>query len=274
MRRGRDRVGQRVTNGVSIAAKRVESGLFNLPGEPVRLGFPPGPVGAERPTTAASNRACRHPSWSRVRSTMIVTARSVPTLDGRRCAHRRRGSSPGRAARSDRPGSWPRPRSRSRPCASPPQDGAQRRHCGVVVGERVERRTRHRPERTTAHPSRTCRGPSSGLSIGSLLASDPEGTDALNPAPPRRPGRSPHPRSDPKSHDSDRLVPRPTTSLTLSAEPVVRHTTDTYGQTLRYLSPLEDPLAGGRGERPDGLCLALAACRAGDTWSRIASPHC
>jgi hypothetical protein len=35
-----------------------------------------------------------------------------------------------------------------------------------------------------------------------------------------------------------------------------------------------DPLAGGRGERLDGLRLALAACQAGDTWSCIASPHC
>src|SRR5215207_9642782 len=37
----------------------------------------------ERPTTASRSRVWRHPSWSRVRSTMIVTARSVPIREGR-----------------------------------------------------------------------------------------------------------------------------------------------------------------------------------------------
>jgi hypothetical protein len=35
------------------------------------------------PPSGALFRACRHCSWSRVRSTMIVNARSVPILDGR-----------------------------------------------------------------------------------------------------------------------------------------------------------------------------------------------
>ena len=45
----RDRVGQLVSDGVGVAAERVQRGLLNLPGEPVRLVVQPPLVGGAGP---------------------------------------------------------------------------------------------------------------------------------------------------------------------------------------------------------------------------------
>jgi hypothetical protein len=62
MRRGRDRVGQRVTNGVRISPKWVQRSLLHAVNEPVGLRFQPGLVdapgaaddGVEQPRVQAS----------------------------------------------------------------------------------------------------------------------------------------------------------------------------------------------------------------------------
>jgi hypothetical protein len=80
----RDRVGQLVTDSAPHSHGTDQRGLFDGGGESVGLVLQPRLVGGsgaaddrvEKPGVEAS-------PWSRVRSTMIVTARSVPTRDGR-----------------------------------------------------------------------------------------------------------------------------------------------------------------------------------------------
>jgi len=45
-----DRVGQLVADGVGVAAERVQRGLLDLPGEPLRLVVQPRLVGGAGPT--------------------------------------------------------------------------------------------------------------------------------------------------------------------------------------------------------------------------------
>src|SRR4030095_9870097 len=100
----RDRVAELVADRVRIATEWIQGGLFDSGGESFGLVLQPTLVGgADRPTTASRSRAWRHPSWSRVRSTMMVTARSCPTRLGRQlgravapCPGWPRGGSPDR----------------------------------------------------------------------------------------------------------------------------------------------------------------------------------
>ena len=80
-----DRVGQPVTNRVRISTKRIQAQPSPRRRRTRRVG---------RSSHALIDRAgaahhgvqqpgVKHPAWSRVRSTMIVTARSTPIRDGR-----------------------------------------------------------------------------------------------------------------------------------------------------------------------------------------------
>jgi hypothetical protein len=79
----RDRVGTAVAYRVGMSAERVQRGVFNAVEEALGLGLQPRLVDAPGAAHDSVQRwAWRHPTWSRVRSTMMA-ARSTPIRDGR-----------------------------------------------------------------------------------------------------------------------------------------------------------------------------------------------
>jgi len=100
----RDGVGQLVADRVGLAVERVQRRLLDAGDE---LGRPPAARRRSRPRTGRGRRraarAYRQPCSSRVRSTIDVTARSVPSRDGRQmCSSTPRVATPSSRAGSSR----------------------------------------------------------------------------------------------------------------------------------------------------------------------------
>ena len=83
----RDRV-RPVVNGIREAAERVESGLPYAVDELLGLRLQPGVDRAEAAHDGVQQKGVGQPAWSRLRSTVIVPARSTPIREGRQmCCH-------------------------------------------------------------------------------------------------------------------------------------------------------------------------------------------